>query len=109
MSMLVLVFLVMLQYAMRAHAEQLAHAAADQALAGATAYDGSAASGKEAGSAFLADSSGGALLHPSVLVTRNSNVATATVTGDVVPFIPFVSVSVAVHVEGPVERFVPAP
>jgi hypothetical protein len=94
---------------LRAHAEQLAHAAADQALASATAYDGSAADGKAVGSAYLADSSGGTLLHPSVSVTRNANVATATVTGDVIPFLPFVSVAVAVHVEGPVEKFVPAP
>jgi hypothetical protein len=109
MSALVLVFLVMLQYAMREHAEQLAQAAADQALAEATAYDGNAAAGKAAASAFLAETSGAALGHPSVLVTRDANIATATVTGDVVPFIPFLSVSVSVHVEAPVEKFVPSP
>jgi hypothetical protein len=109
MSMLLLVFLVMLQYALRAHAEQLAHAAADQALADATAYDGSAAAGKAAGTAFLTGTSRGTLLHPTVVVTRNANLATATVIGEVTPFIPFLAVDVKVHIQAPVEKYVPAP
>jgi Flp pilus assembly pilin Flp len=108
MSMLILVFLVMLQYALQVHAEQIAHAAADQALAAATAYDGSPADGHAAGSSYLADS-GNTLGHPSISVTRNADYASVTVTGHVTPFIPFLPVSVTVHVEGPVEKFVAAP
>jgi Flp pilus assembly protein TadG len=108
MSMLMVVFLVMLQYALQTHAEQTAHAAADQALAAATAYNGSTTDGQAAGTSYLADS-GNTLQHPSISVTRNANVATVTVTGDVTPFIPFLPVSVTVHVEGPVEKFVATP
>jgi Flp pilus assembly protein TadG len=108
MSMLMVVFLVMLQFALKAYAERIAHAAADQALAAATAYDGSTADGEAAGTTYLADS-GSTLLHPSVSVTRTQSVASATVTGDVIPFIPFLSVEVTVHVEAPVEKFVAAP
>src|SRR4051794_1568215 len=105
MSMLLVVFLLMLQYALKVHAERVANAAADQALAAASAYDGSEADGQAAGRSYLADS-GKALLHPSISVTRTANVASATVAGDVTPFIPFLPVSVSVHVEGPVEKFV---
>ena len=108
MSMLIVVFLLMLQYALKVHAERVAQAAADQALAAATAYDGSPTAGQAAGRAYL-DSSGHTLLHPKISVTRTTTVASATVTGDVTAFIPFLPVSLSVHVQGPVEKFVATP
>jgi len=54
-SALMLVFLVMLQYAVKAHAHRVAEAAAEEALAAASAYDGSAASGEQAGNHTLRD------------------------------------------------------
>ena len=108
MSMLIVVFLLMVQYALKVHAERVAQAAADQALAAATAYDGSPTAGQAAGRAYL-DGSGHTLLHPRISVTRTPTLASATVTGDVTAFIPFLPVSVSVHVEGPVEKFVATP
>lgn len=105
---LMLIFLVMLQYALRAHAHRVAEAAAEEALAAAAAYEGTTASGQTAAKDTLHDL-GDDLRHPTVVVTRNQTQATATVKGDVQPFIPFLSVHVTVHLESPVEKFVEGP
>ena len=108
MSMLIVVFLLMVQYALKVHAERVAQAAADQALAAATAYDGSPTAGQAAGRSYLTGS-GHTLLNPRISVTRTTTIASATVTGDVTAFIPLLPVSVSVHVQGPVEKFVATP
>lgn len=105
---LMLVFLVMLQYAVKAHAHRVAEAAAEEALAAAAAYDGSATAGQSAANHYL-DDIGSDLANPQVQVNRNQTTAAVTVTGDVQPFIPFLSVHVYVHMEGPVEKFVESP
>ncbi len=107
-SALILVFLVMLQYAVRAHARRVAEAAAEEALAAAAAYDGSTTAGEAAADHYLKDV-GSDLLNPKVDVDRTQSIAAVTVKGDVQPFIPFLSVHVSVHLEGPVEKFVEAP
>jgi Flp pilus assembly protein TadG len=107
-SALMIVFLVMLQYAVKAHAHRVAEAAAEEGLAAAAAYDGSAASGESAASHFL-DDIGSDLGNPHVIVSRNPSTAAVTVKGDVQPFVPFLTVHVSVHLERPVEKFVEAP
>ena len=108
MSMLLVVFLLMLQYAVRAHAEHIASAAAREGLAAAVAYDGSAAQGQQTAQRYLARLGPG--LHgASVSAERGSNVAVVTVSGEAQQFIPFLTVDVRVRVEGPVERFVEQP
>ena len=106
-SALMLVFLVMLQYAVKAHAHRVAEAAAEEALASASAYDGSAASGEQAGNHTLSDL--GTLSNTTVVVTRSGTTASATVTGDVEQLVPFLPVHVTVRIEGPVEQFVESP
>lgn len=107
MSALMLVFLLMLQYAMQAHAHRVAQAAAEEALAAASAYDGSAASGEDAGNHYLSDL--GSLSGTQVTVTRTGDTAAVTVTGDGQQVLPFVPVHVSVHLEGPIEHFVESP
>ena len=106
-SALMLVFLLMLQYAVKAHAHSVAEAAAEEALAAASAYDGTAVSGEQAGNHTLSDL--GSLSNTTVVVTRSGTTASATVTGDVEQLIPFMPVRVTVHIEGPVEQFVESP
>ena len=106
-SALMLVYLLMLQYAVKAHSHRVAEAAAEEALAAASAYDGSAASGRQAGNHTLSDQ--GSLSNTTVVVTRSGTTASATVTGDVEQLIPFLPVHVTVHIEGPVEQFVESP
>jgi Flp pilus assembly protein TadG len=107
-SALMLVFLLMLQYAVRAHAYRVAEAAAEEGLAAAAAYDGSVSAGEAAASHYL-DDIGSDLANPHVKVDRDQSRAAVTVSGDVQPFLPFLSVHVSVHLEGPVERFVESP
>jgi Cu/Zn superoxide dismutase len=104
---LMLVFLLMLQYAMQAHAHRVAQAAAEEALAAASAYDGSAASGEAAGNHYVGDL--GSLSGTRVTVTRTGDTAAVTVTGDGQQVLPFVPVRVSVHLEGPIEHFVESP
>lgn len=108
MSALLIVFMMMLQYATRAHAIRIAQAAAEEGLAAASAYDGSTVSGQTAAQHYL-DDIGTALVRPRIETTRGATTATVTVRGEVQPLIPFLPVHVSVHLEGPVERFVESP
>lgn len=104
-SMLIVVFLLMLQYAVRAHAERVAAAAAEEGLAAATTYDGTAGDGARVATDYLTRLRPG-LNDTAVDASRNPTSATVTVSGNVEQLIPFLPVRVHVHVEGPVERFV---
>lgn len=106
-SALMFVFLLMLQYAMQAHAHRVAQAAAEEALAAASAYDGSVASGEAVGEHYLSDL--GSLSDTNVTAIRTGSTATVTVTGDGQQVLPFVAVHVSVHLEGPIEHFVESP
>ena len=104
-GMLIVVFLLMLQYAIRAHAERIAAAAAEEGLAAATSYNGTAADGQGEAEGYLTRLGPG-LNDTTVHVTRNGTSAAVTVSGEVEQFVPFLRVQVNVRVEGPVERFV---
>jgi Flp pilus assembly protein TadG len=106
-SALMLVFLLMLQYAVKAHAHRVAQAAAEEALAAASAYDGTEASGQEAGNHYLTDL--GNLSNTRVTVTRADNTAVVTISGDATQVFPLLPVHVTVHLEGPIEQFVESP
>ena len=104
-SMLIVVFLLMLQYAVKAHAHRIATAAAEEALAATAAYDGTPTDGRQAANQVLTDVAPG-LEDTKVAVTRTATTVTVTLTGRVTQLIPFLPVEVIVHVERPVERFV---
>lgn len=105
-SMLMVVFLLMLQYAVKAHAQRIATAAAEDALAATAAYDGTATDGREAANEVLNDIAPG-LRDTTVTINRDATSASVTVTGRVIQFLPLLDIGVNVHIEGPVERFVP--
>ena len=106
-SALMLVFLLMLQYAVKAHAHRVAQAAAEEALAAASAYDGTVASGQEAGNHYLTEL--GNLSNTRVTVTRAGNTAVVTISGDAAQVFPLLPVHVTVHLQGPIEQFVESP
>jgi hypothetical protein len=107
-SMHIAVFLLTLQYAVRAHAERIATAAAEEGLAAAAAYRASAADGHRTAIDYLA-ALGPRLHHPRVQVTRTPEQATVRVSGEVDQLVPFLPVRVSVEVAGPVERWVESP
>ncbi|WP_310961354.1 TadE/TadG family type IV pilus assembly protein [Nocardioides terrisoli] len=106
-GMLILVLLLMLQYALRSYAQHIATAAAEQGLAAASAYDGSASRARAVTRDYLTHLGPG-IDNTGVSVTRSPDRASITITGRTQEFIPFLPVRVRVHLEGPVEHFVPA-
>lgn len=105
-SMLVVVFLLMLQYAVKAHAERIATAAAHDGLAAASSYGGTGTAGQRTAQQALA-AIGPGLSSAHVVASRTQTTAQVTITGQVDQLVPFLEPTVHVHVEGPVERFVP--
>ena len=105
LSMLVLVFLVMLQYAVRAHAHRIVTAAAEEGLAAAAAYDGSADEGRRTAQRYVEDLGPG-VENAVVTASRSVDTAHVEVRGEVEQLVPFLTVRVSAEVEGPVERFV---
>jgi Flp pilus assembly protein TadG len=105
LSMLVVVFLVMLQYAVRAHAHRIVTAAAEEGLAAAAAYDGSAEEGRRTARRYV-DDLGPGVENAVVTASRSVEMARVEVRGEVEQLVPFLTVRVSAEVEGPVERFV---
>lgn len=108
LSMLVVVFLVMLQYAVQAHGRRIATAAAEEGVAVASAYDGTSDAGISTAQQYLSVLSPG-LSSAVVTASRTATTASVHVEGEVVQLVPFLPVHVSVDVEAPVERFVGAP
>ena len=107
-SMLIVVFLLMLQYAVKAHAQRIAAAAAERGSPSPRATTGRQPTGSGPRTT-TSPSIGPGLASSNVAATRNATSATVTITGKVDQLIPFLAVTVSVHVEGPVEHFVSPP
>jgi hypothetical protein len=107
-SMLLVVFLLMLQYAVKAHAQRIITAAAQEGLAVTASYEGTTTAGQRTANDYLTRLGPG-LRSSHVVATRTGNAATITITGEVTQLIPFLGVSVEVHTEGPIEHFVRTP
>jgi Flp pilus assembly protein TadG len=108
--LLMLLILLIIQFAIWEHAESIAHATAEEALAAARVQGGTAAAGQQRASEVIAQIGSSVLTGSQVLVTMTPADVTVRVTGtaeQVLP-IPGLSFPVTATVTGPVERFVPA-
>ena len=108
--LLMLLILLIVQFAIWEHAEDIAHASAEEALAAARVQGGTAAAGQQQAAQLISQVGSSVLTGPQVAVTMTAADVTVTVTGTaerVVPF-PGLSFAVTATVTGPVERFVPA-
>jgi Flp pilus assembly protein TadG len=107
--LLMLIILVIVQFAVWEHAVSVAQATAQEALAAARVQGGSAAAGQQRAAQVLGAVGSAVLVHPQVSVARTAVTATVQIHATaerVVPF-PGLSLPVTVTVTGPVERFVP--
>jgi Flp pilus assembly protein TadG len=107
--LLMLLILLIVQFALWAHASAVGQATAEEALAAARVQGGSAAAGQQRAHQVLAQIGGAILAGPRITVTRSPVTATVQITGTaerVLP-VPGLAVPVTVTVTGPVERFVP--
>jgi len=108
--LLMLLILLIVQFAIWAHASAIAQATAEEALATARVQGGSAAAGQQRAAQVLGQIGSSVLLSPQVTVTRTGATATVQITGtaeEVLP-VPGLSFPVRITVTGSVERFVPA-
>lgn len=106
---LVMLLLVAIQAFLWYAGWNVAQSAAQSAYSVARAHDASAGSGESMAYGFL-NSMGGSLQNPDVAVARGVESVSVTVSGNVLSIFPGLSLPrVSATVEGPVERWVPAP
>lgn len=104
---LLLLLLVIAQFAIWAHATHIAQAAASQALSAARVQGASSADGHAQAEEVLTQLGGGPLHNPNAAVTRGPEQSTVDITGHAARVIPFVDLPVHARAVGPSERFVP--
>lgn len=106
--LLMLLILLVIQYAVWADAAHVARATAEEALAAARVQGGTAAAGQQRASQVLAQIGTAVLTAPRVAVTRGAATATVQITGTAERLLPVPGIPLEVHVTvtGPVERFV---
>jgi hypothetical protein len=104
---LLLLILLVVQFAEWQHAAHVAQAAASEGLAAARVQGGTAVAGQGEANDVLGQLTTGVLVNPSVHVSRGANTTTVTVTGEAQAVIPFLHLPVHATASGPVERFRP--
>ena len=103
--LLLVMILMVIQFAMFEHASQVAQATAAQALAATRTVDGSTATGETEGQAVMANIGRGVLDNPQIDVSRTQTTAAVTVHGTTEGIVPLWHLSVSATSSGPVERF----
>jgi Flp pilus assembly protein TadG len=104
---LLLLILLVVQFALWQHSIHVAQAAASEGLAAARVQGGTAGSGQDEANLVLAQLSHSVLVHPLVQVAKGANTTTVTVSGEAEAVIPFLHLPVRATASGPVERFRP--
>lgn len=103
---LLFVIMLIIQFALYAHAVSVAEAAAQDGAAVARRADGSKAGAESAANHSL-DSLGPRMLTTrNVVANRTATEASVTVTGKVISLVPGVSLTIRETASGPVERFI---
>ena len=105
--LLLLLVLLIAQFALYMHAVHIAQAAASQALSAARISGGSSATGDTEGQRVLTQLGNGPLRATSVYVQRGAAQVSVTVTGTVTSLIPFTTLTAHAESVGPVEKFTP--
>lgn len=105
--LLLLMLLVIVQFALWSHATHIAQAAASQGLAAARAQNGSAAAGTSSARQLLDQLAGGPLAGSAVTSDRGADSASVRISGTATSVVPFLSLPVHAEAVGSVERFVP--
>ncbi|MFJ8965350.1 TadE/TadG family type IV pilus assembly protein [Lentzea sp. NPDC102401] len=104
--LLLLLILLIAQFALYMHATHIAQAAAAQALS-AVRVSGGTSAGVAEGERVLAQLGSGPLQGTSVSVQRGPSQASALITGSVINVLPFTNLAVRAEAVGPVEKFTP--
>lgn len=109
MPFLLLIIMSIAQYAVWSHATHIAQAAASEALSAARVQDGTAQAGHSEANRVLDHLGRGPLRDVQIVVHRDANGVSVTVTGTASPVVPFLQLAVHAEAAGPVEVFRPLP
>ncbi len=107
MPVLIALILVPFQVALWWHADQIADAAAREAVDAAQVADATEQDGIAAAEWFL--HAAGNITEPQVTVTKTAETVNVEVTGRAPRLVPGFDWQVTAHADGPVERFIPEP
>jgi Flp pilus assembly protein TadG len=102
-----LLIMTVVQVALIAHARNVAEAAAQEAVAAARRFDGTAADGSATATAALAALGPRMLTDQRVRVQRSASTAEVTISGRVISLAPGLGLTISATASGPVERYVP--
>ncbi|WP_255375617.1 TadE/TadG family type IV pilus assembly protein [Saccharomonospora sp. CUA-673] len=103
---LLLLLLVIAQFAIWAHASHVAQTAASQALSSTRVQGATNTDGRQHARAVLAQLGGGPLHSAHVAVSRDAEQSSVEVAGYAARVIPFLDLRVSARAVGPNERFV---
>lgn len=109
MPLLLLFLMLTVQFALVAHAQSGAQAAADEGAAAARAFDGSSRQGRARAERYVSELAGDMFTNHTITSSRSSTEASVTVTGVVISLVPGFHPTVTRSSTGPVERFVEEP
>ncbi len=98
-----------IQFGIWYHANDVARAAAQEAVRSASAYHATQSDGTRAANLVLSQNAKGLIIHTRVTCSRSTAVATATVTGHALQVVPFIPLPVKATATAPVEAFLPPP
>ena len=101
---LVLLLMLVVQFAVGAHASHIAQAAANAGAQAGRLYHATNGDAQTAATTLLAQSAGTILANPVVSVTRTATTITVTVTGTASTVVPGLTVPIRASVTAPVER-----
>ena len=102
---MILLTMLVLQFAMLWHGRHVAAAVAQTGVQGAAGYRSSAADGQAQAEGYLADVAPNLLRDATVTVDRGTGTVTARVSARIPSVLPFTDFDVQETVTGPVERF----
>ncbi|AHH98544.1 hypothetical protein KALB_5182 [Kutzneria albida DSM 43870] len=105
--LLLLLILLIAQFALYMHATHIAQAAASEALSAARVSGGSPEAGTTEGQRVLAQLGNGPLRATLVNVQRGTTQAFVSIRGTVINVIPFTTFTVHAEAVGPIDKFTP--
>ena len=105
---LLFALMLIVQFGLVFHAQNVAENAAQEGAAAARRFDGSQATAVSTTRTFLAELGPRMITDRTVTVDRGSETASVTVTGTVISLVPGFHLTVRETAAGPVERYVPS-
>ena len=104
MPVVMLIFLMLVQWSVQLYNDRIVHAAAREAAVDAASWDGTESAGRQTADDYLADS-GSDLSNTQVKITVGATEVTVTVSGDVMTLLPGFTKRVSATATVPRERF----